>query len=110
LAAGDVDGCPDCFPEGADGHPELCCLRWHLGQNQNVPVPAYVEMDAPGLPGSLSCCTPVSSTVVPGRRGARHLPLCGGNYRLRAVNVTGRSVVARPASHAGDEPVDPPID
>src|SRR6478736_9891729 len=31
LAAGDVDECPDRFPEGADGHPELCCLRWHRG-------------------------------------------------------------------------------
>ncbi len=34
------------------------------GQNQNVPVPAYVKMDALALPGSPWCCTPVSSTVV----------------------------------------------
>ena len=61
---------------------------------QNVPVPAYVEMDALGLPGSPSCCTPVSSTVVtPGGVVPAICPYAAASHGLQAVNVTGRSVV-----------------
>ena len=31
VVAGDVGECLGRFPEGAGGHPELCCLRWHRG-------------------------------------------------------------------------------
>ncbi len=59
-------------------------LRWHRGQNRNVPVPSYVEMDArwrcrarPGLhAGVLDGADPEG--VVPAIARMRPRPLSAG--------------------------------